>query len=784
LRALEKTEQALRCYPSQKSEWYWRFLVLKAEILHRQGLDSVLLELLKPELPPSLATTDLAIRRKLAQGMASAFTQRLADADRFLAEAQELARTYHPEMLGEVALKTGTVRFFQGDMQGAEDNYHKALQSARENKDQFLEAAALEGLGVAATRKEHYDEAIDWLHAALDVARAVGAQHSMAQILGNMAWSYRKLGDYENALLLYKQAEEASARNGAVGDQIYWLTGIENVYYEQHDYAAAESVLKQGLDMARRRDDKGTLVEFLNDLSEIAVETGKGDLAEKYQQEASEVEKISPDETEMRQSMLIRGRISESKGDYYAAEDCFQRVISDPKVGSSLKWEAEARMARAYAEQGLHAKAEKEFRHSLNTIEAARSSVKAEELRMSFLSTAISFYSNYIEFLVSQNRTEEALEVAELGRARTLEEGLGVGRKTHSFAARSIHPQQIAARLKSTLLFYWIGQAHSYLWVITPSKLSCFLLPRESEVDPLVQSYRQSILNSGDVLATDNKDGKQLYAMLVAPARAFIPKNSRVILLPAERLYGLNFESLIVPDPKPHFWIEDAIITTASSLTLISAENGRARAKDRTLLLVGNPESPNSEYPPLAQAAEEIKKIGAHFPVSQRQVLEGKQATASAYFRNNPERFSYLHFVAHGTASHTRPLESAVILSREGDSYKLYARDIVGRPLSAQLVTISACNGAGTRAFAGEGLVGLSWAFLRAGARNVIASLWEVSDAPSTTQIMDSLYEALDHGEDPAAALREAKLRLLRSNSDTVFRKPFYWAPFQLYAGS
>ena len=165
-------------------------------------------------------------------------------------------------------------------------------------------------------------------------------------------------------------------------------------------------------------------------------------------------------------------------------------------------------------------------------------------------------------------------------------------------------------------------------------------------------------------------------------------------------------------------------------------------------------------------------------------MLEGKQATASAYFRNNPERFSYLHFVAHGTASHTRPLESAVILSREGDSYKLYARDIVGRPLSAQLVTISACNGAGTRAFAGEGLVGLSWAFLRAGARNVIASLWEVSDAPSTTQIMDSLYEALDHGEDPAAALREAKLRLLRSNSDTVFRKPFYWAPFQLYAGS
>jgi CHAT domain-containing protein len=63
----------------------------------------------------------------------------------------------------------------------------------------------------------------------------------------------------------------------------------------------------------------------------------------------------------------------------------------------------------------------------------------------------------------------------------------------------------------------------------------------------------------------------------------------------------------------------------------------------------------------------------------------------------------------------------------------------------------------------------------------VIASLWEVSDA-STPQLMDELYKGLSAGQDPASALRAAKLTLL--HSDTVFRKPFYWAPFQLYAGS
>ncbi len=179
-----------------------------------------------------------------------------------------------------------------------------------------------------------------------------------------------------------------------------------------------------------------------------------------------------------------------------------------------------------------------------------------------------------------------------------------------------------------------------------------------------------------------------------------------------------------------------------------------------------------------------MQRIENYFADSQRKVLEGKEATPSAYLGSGPERFSYVHFVTHGTASHTRPLESAVILSKEGDSYKLYARDIVRHRLNANLVTISACNGSGTRAYSGEGLVGLSWAFLRAGAHNVIAALWEVSDA-STPELMDSLYKELSQGKDPAAALRDAKLSLLHSQDPkSVFRKPFYWAPFQLYTGS
>jgi CHAT domain-containing protein len=116
--------------------------------------------------------------------------------------------------------------------------------------------------------------------------------------------------------------------------------------------------------------------------------------------------------------------------------------------------------------------------------------------------------------------------------------------------------------------------------------------------------------------------------------------------------------------------------------------------------------------------------------------------------------------------------------SEQDDSFKLYARVIKGQKLRADLVTISACYSAGERAYSGEGLVGLSWAFLAAGAHNVVAALWDVSDA-STAQLMDRFYDELNKGVSPDAALRAAKLSLLRGKA---FHNPFYWAPFQLYA--
>jgi CHAT domain-containing protein len=139
-----------------------------------------------------------------------------------------------------------------------------------------------------------------------------------------------------------------------------------------------------------------------------------------------------------------------------------------------------------------------------------------------------------------------------------------------------------------------------------------------------------------------------------------------------------------------------------------------------------------------------------------------------------------IHFTAHGLANRTSPLDSAVILSPKSGAFLLYARDIADQPIHAQLVTIASCRSAGAKSYPGEGLLGLAWAFLRAGAADVIAGLWDVNDK-STAEIMAGLYAGLAVGKCPADALRSAKLAMTRRTDS--YRKPYYWGPFQNYIG-
>jgi len=774
-------QKAAAKYSRNKPDSSLRFKELEARVLVAQARLDEARQILDQELPSSLESSDIAVHWKIDQGLAFFYSQQLTLAEECFVDARHLAEKHQPALLGEVEQSFGTLEVAERKFSEAEATFNRVIAYSRQYNQPFLEAYALGSLGNTAMGQEHYDRAIERYDRALELSQKLHTESSRATTLGNMGWNYFQLGDFENALDHYNQAAAASRANNLTSNQAYWMTGVANSYFADGAHSKAKEILKEALDLAASSQDKDTLIECLNDLAAAELQAGDVAGAEQHNKKALGLSSANQRSFDFLSAQLVRSQILLANHRFDEAKELLQSVEQNPAADSPDKWEAHALMANVFEGEGQGGKAEEQYRQAISTFQKVRDSVSEDELRLSFLSSAMSFLGDYIDFLMVRNRPNDALHWAEFSRARTLAEGLLGAGPNPSAVLSSNQAPQLARRLNATLLFYWLGENHSYLWAITPAGISTFALPPIGQIKPLVRAYSKAQAEGRDIMDTAREDGEELYKVLVAPAQKLIRRGSRVFVLPDATLFSLNFETLIVPGPQPHFWIEDVTLTTANSLSLLHQAAKRSSPKEKRLLLVGDALQAKPEFPPLRQAAQEIGILEKYFPESQRTLLLKDKATPTAYLASNPGNYAYLHFVTHGTASRARPLESAVILSPEGDSYKLYARDIVQHRLNAQLVTISACNGSGTRAYSGEGLVGLSWAFLRAGAHNVIGALWEVSDA-STPQLMDTLYNGLSHGEDPATALRNAKLALL--HSDSPYKKPYHWAPFQLYSGS
>jgi len=770
-------DSGYRRFRDRSPDWAARFLVLEGEILLRQGQSKEALGILDRALPSSLRNDDVAVRQLIARGVAHSRLQEFAEAENCLNQAERNAIGKSPQVQAEVAINRGTFFASRYQFERARSEYRLSLKWAEDTNNDYLRSNSLGGLGFASMLQARYDEAIDSFNASLVIAARIGNQSLQAVTLGNLGTCYYRLGDLDRAKELLQQAADAFSHLGMPKQQGGFLNDLGLVSFDQGQFAASASYLQRALSISRGIQDQEMMVNALGNLADLALQNGQIEVAVNYASEALSLSRKTDNPERELEALSTDAEVDVSQQNYHQAENKLNHVIQSA-TEPWLRWTAESDLAQTYAIQQRFDDADSEFQKGLSAVDEARASLNVEEHRLSFLTSASRFYNSYIDFLVGEGRTNDALRIVEHSRARTLAEGLGLKSAALNSA---LAPEQISRQSGAVILEYWLKPGQSYLWAVTPNKVALFKLPADADINAAVQDYRKALLSPRDPLDTGNASGRKLYNMLVAPAQKLIRPGARVIIIADGALNNLNFETLIAPTPKPHYWIDDVVLSDASSLALLAGPRHATAPRLKNLLLVGDPTSASPEYPRLPQAATEIDRVEHHFPARARLVLAGAQGTPQAYLASDTGRFSYVHFVAHGTASRTTPLESAVILSPQGDSYKLYARDIVTKPLHADLVTISTCYGAGSRAYTGEGLVGLSWAFLRAGAHNTIAALWEVNDA-STAQLMDNLYAGIDRGRDPAVALRAAKLAM--AHSDGIYRRPFYWAPFQLYQGS
>lgn len=763
----------------KRSDWCWEFLILEANALSWRGMHGQVLAILSSEAsdPPS---PHLMIERERLKAVAYTSLPDFDHADQALRNAEALcASSEYPEC-ADVPLARGGLEMQRGHFDAADAAFRRSLSLGRARSNDFAVANALLSLGWCALQQEHFDQTMEWSEAAYKQALSIDAGHIAQTALGNEGWAYYRLGEPEKALRLLLEARDRAHKIGATTYEVTWLTTAGYVYLDSGDFEKAELYYKQALQMAQQTNQQDVIDASVS-LALVSERSGKLDLARDYADKTIALVPKDGNRLDVLYPMLVKGHVAARVHDTQQAEKIYREIDQDPKSQAFLKWEAEHSLAQLYEDENHPDDAEREYHAALNTFEGARYSLH-EDTSLPFPANAAAIYDDYIHFLVARGKTNEALQIAEYQRGRTLAEGLGLLQKGSTFKPDALDSKAVARKVGGAILFYWLGRKQSYLWAITPQKTTIFTLPPKSEIESTAQQYRKALADQQEFLQRTSDGGLALYHMLVEPASNLLSREARIFIIPDGSLNTLNFETLLVPGTSPHYWIEDVTITNASSLRLLGASRS-STVHAAKLLLMGNGVATNRDYPELRNAATEMESIEKHFGPNQVQVFSREQATPAAYLAGQPEQFAYIHFVAHGTASRMSPLDSAIVLSRSNaqeDSFKLYARDIIHHPLQAELVTISTCYGAGSRAYSGEGLVGLSWAFLRAGAHNVIGALWEVSDV-STPQLMDGFYRQLENGQTPDAALRNAKLAMLRSSA---YRKPFYWAPFQLYAGS
>ncbi|MGB8131040.1 MAG: CHAT domain-containing tetratricopeptide repeat protein [Candidatus Angelobacter sp.] len=761
----------------------WKFRVLTAEARTRKGQYDAALEVLAPE-PPSNVPAEIFWRRRIAQALSLCKVGRYPETEERFAQAAAL----HAEP-GALDYARGRCAEFHNELKSAE-NYLRLVAAQSSNPDSFLKAYTLATLGSIALRSLRYDEALDLNKECLAILRSLHAPPLEELVLGNLGTVYVDLSDFNNALKNSAAAAKMAAQLNLQHDQQRWLTNIGSAQEIQGQSGMAEQSYNHALAIATEARDSDTTADCLHGLTMVKLDQHQLDAAEKYHLQAF---KLGLKDGHLTNWQFAEAAIGSAHGNYAKAILGFREILQNQEAQDAQQhlfnfkqlWLIQSQLAGAYAAQGNSPEAEKWFQRSIATMDAGIKSLKHPELQIA-LRDNTPIYDGYVAFLVLRKQYAKALHVAQQGRARTLllDKAKSNAKKPVAEDAKAwlTKIQHYLARNKSVLLSYFETQDGCYLWTVTSTQLRLSTLGiKGPDLDNLIDSYQQEIQQH--LALADSQAAKKLYQILVQPASDLMPKGSHVIVVADSKSYSINFETLVSSQGADHYWIEDVELENARSIDLLLASHPK-REPAKGLLLIGAPTQADPHFAILPHAAEEMESVKRHFPFNKITSFSGRDATPESYLKTGPGMYKVIHFATHGSPNPTDPLQSAIILyfGKDGN-FKLLARDIIDPEvrLNAELVTISACEGVGTQLRSLEGLLGLEWAFMRAGAHQVVAAVWDQDDAV-TPALMDDFYGQLAQGKNAIDALHHAKLSILHAGG--FHAAPYYWASLQLYTRS
>lgn len=384
---------------------------------------------------------------------------------------------------------------------------------------------------------------------------------------------------------------------------------------------------------------------------------------------------------------------------------------------------------------------------------------------------------------------------------------------------------------RSVLLEFWLGEKESYLWVVDNTEVRAHVLPGRAEVNTRVASLI-SLLQSGEpregepieeyqrrvALSEEQywQQARELSNQLLGDAAQMIA-GKRLIIVADGGLHSLPFAALPLPrsdNNEPILATNEVVFEpSAQTLSLLTRMPSRPdSAQRRDIAVFSDPVfSPNDERltrknpehligaPTIAASfrfvdtldslnrlqgsRRETDAILKVAPTKSADKFEGFSATREKFLNANLGNYKVLHLATHAVADGERPDLSGVVFSRYGrDGSRLdelvRLQDIYALNLNADLVVLSACSTATGKLVRGEGVASLNNAFLQAGSRSVLSTLWKIDDEAARI-LMTSFYEGIARERlTPTESLRKARIVL---RNDPRFRSPFYWGAFTLH---
>jgi len=344
---------------------------------------------------------------------------------------------------------------------------------------------------------------------------------------------------------------------------------------------------------------------------------------------------------------------------------------------------------------------------------------------------------------------------------------------------------------ESVLLEYFVTENNTLIFVATKDKLRQITVPEGfNSLRGKITLFRGTAVHQMNEQKLAKRPWilplEKLYRILIEPVQqaGFLNGKKHLVIVPQGLLHYLPFQALITANEggndKPHFLVEDYIISYAPSASVLKYCREKNTNKKNNLLLL----APRIEHLPMSE--EEISEISDSFGKNAEK-HSGETATESLV-KENGLNFDLLHFATTAHFNKRNPMFSNLDMAKsESDDGSLEVHEIFNLDLNACLVVLSACQTAMGSGYSetipkGDDLVSLTRAFMFAGSPSVVASLWEIFD-PSTALFMTRFYENLK-SKNKATALaltqREMINKDFADNGNLNYAHPYHWASFVL----